>query len=362
VTNEEGNILITERNAAPIYGNNQGCDIWFNWKPNPFPEPGLSGLTGVKGAVIGSNLLDSDGLTMGLYLLAESRGMGKDTPAAKDWVAAQWREIATGPYKNEAFRTLVYLRLLLVAKAPPAERTPGDAELLRAFEGYINVRRVYLAQMGLSMYDAWKAHDDASKQLYARSQLMVAFDYGTVPLDFHGTLGATMAVGATGAGVIGAIAAAQRIAATTEWVELWSRQARAYVWVATRTTTLHGTLGAMRALQILRFVSATANAAMMGASIIAIAGTILQSIAIDQFIAIISARPRLEAALAQAQQPVTLSQVLDQPNGSDQAVYFWAKAMDVASEREDPHLVALAATAHQQAQASGYQLQVASAQ
>jgi hypothetical protein len=212
------------------------------------------------------------------------------------------------------------------------------------------------------MYDAWKAHDDATKQLYARSQLMVAFDYGTVPLDFHSTLGATMALGATGLGAIGAIAAAERIAATAQWVRVWSQKAKAFVWVATKTTTLHGTLGTMRALEILKLVSVTANTAMIGAAVINIAGIILQSIAIDQFIAIVSARPRLEAALAQAQQPVTLNEILDQTNGRDQAVYFWAKAMEVPSENEDPQLVALAVAAHQQAQANGYQLQVASAQ
>jgi hypothetical protein len=185
------------------------------------------------------------------------------------------------------------------------------------------------------------------------------FDYGTVPFDFHSTVGATMAVGATGTGMIGAIVAAERIASSAQWVRMWSETSKGFVWTATRSTTLYGTLGTMRTLDILKFANLTANIAMIGAAVISVVGIILQSIAMDQFIAIVSARPKLEAALAQARQPVTLSQVLSEPNGRDQAVYYWSKAMEVSSEREDAQLVAMAATAHQQAQANGYRLQVA---
>jgi hypothetical protein len=94
--------------------------------------------------------------------------------------------------------------------------------------------------------------------------------------------------------------------------------------------------------------------------VIEVAFAIIQSVAIDQFMAIISARPKLEAALADAQQqPVDLSQMLSQPNGRDQVTYFWSKALEVPAELEDSQLVALAAAAQQQAQAKGYPLQLA---
>ena len=48
VTDEQGNILITERNPSPIYGENQGCDVLFKWKPGYFQEPGMAGLAGMK--------------------------------------------------------------------------------------------------------------------------------------------------------------------------------------------------------------------------------------------------------------------------------------------------------------------------
>jgi hypothetical protein len=332
----------------------------------------MSGLAGLRDFIVESQLLDSTILTKALYFEAESRGMGKATPAARDWVIAQWREIAAGPYKSEAFRTVVYFNLRLAAAVAPAARTPAQAALVKAFEDYINVRRVYLAQLGLAMYDGWKAYDDKAKASVKRSSLAMMFDYGTVPLDFHGTLGATMVLGTTGAGLGGAIAAANGIANQMKWVQntinlpggvtktVWVEEAGSGLFGLFKSGQAVGVKDALQPLNLLKG-TAVANAALAGATIIQAAFAIIQSIAMDQFIAIISARPKLEAALAQARQPLTLAQLLAQPNGSDQAVYFWAKALE-AAEFEDAQLVALAATAQQQAQAQGYQLQVASAQ
>jgi hypothetical protein len=89
VMDEEGNILITERNAAPIYGENKGCNILFKWKPGRFPEPGMVGLAGVPEFIREEGLLNEPLLTARLYLLAEARDLGKGTPQAKDWVAKQ---------------------------------------------------------------------------------------------------------------------------------------------------------------------------------------------------------------------------------------------------------------------------------
>ena len=74
--------------------------------------------------------------------------------------------------------------------------------------------------------------------------------------------------------------------------------------------------------------TAAANAALAGSTIILVAFAIIQSIAIDQFMAIQTARPKLELALLQAQQPIDLAQIFGQPNGSDLALYYWAKAME----------------------------------
>lgn len=102
--------------------------------------------------------------------------------------------------------------------------------------------------------------------------------------------------------------------------------------------------------------TAAANAALAGTTIITVAFAVIQSVAIDQFIAIQTARPKLEVALAQAQQPVNLSQMVSQPNGTDLVLYFWAKAMESDREFEDPQMIRWAATSHQLEQANGYRL------
>ena len=54
-TDEEGNVLITERNIQPItgsaYDNNAGCTILMKWKPASFVEPGMAGIDGFQGAL-----------------------------------------------------------------------------------------------------------------------------------------------------------------------------------------------------------------------------------------------------------------------------------------------------------------------
>lgn len=39
---EEGNVLVTERNTSPIYGNNKGCDILFKGSSAAFLSRGSS--------------------------------------------------------------------------------------------------------------------------------------------------------------------------------------------------------------------------------------------------------------------------------------------------------------------------------
>ncbi|MGH9845767.1 MAG: hypothetical protein ACREEM_44240 [Blastocatellia bacterium] len=381
VTDEEGNILITQRNAAPIYGENKGCDVLFKWKPGYFPEPGMAGLAGMKEFITESKLLESEKVTAGFYFQAKSRGMNPDSPEAKDWVARQWQQIAGSPYRSEAFRGLVYQNLLMATALAPQQRTPAQTRLINAFQDYVKQRRTYLAQMGLAMYDAWKAYDDKAKQSVKRSSLQVAFDYGTVPLDFHGTLSAVTALGAGGVGVAGALTAGfaygQQVGAGTMIVGkvaavetadpvVRAMQAMSRIPINDNTNFVSlmpkmsmGTStrlsDVLRPLNIFKGTAA-ANAALAGATVITVAFAVIQSVAIDQFIAIQTARPKLEAALAQAQQPVNLNQLLSQPNGSDLALYYWAKSMEADFVIEDPQVVAWAAAAYQQAQSTGYQL------
>ena len=385
VMDEEGNILITQRNASPIYGENQGCDVLFKWKPGYFQEPGMAGLAGMKEFIAESKLLDSGKVTAGLYFQAASRGMKIDSPEAKAWVVKQWQQISQAPYQNEAFRTLVFQNLLMVAAIAPERRTLAQTKLLNAFEEHIRQRRIYIAQMGLAMYDAWKAYDDKAKQSVKRSSLQMAFDYGTVPFDFHETLGAAMSLGGVGVGVVGALTAAVQYSnglslvsvsgestaiggdAVSKAANLMMRtimQGDQFIELMKPSEVIN--LGdkaikvkelsdVLRPLNLLKGTT-VANSALAGAAIITVVFAIIQSVAIDQFMAIQTARPKLEAALAGAQQPITVNEILSQPNGSDLLVYHWSKSMDSDFVLDDPQTVALAVAAQQAAQSAGYPL------
>ena len=73
-----------------------------------------------------------------------------------------------------------------------------------------------------------------------------------------------------------------------------------------------------------------------------------------QFMEIKTARPKLEAALAAADQPVDLEAMVNQKNGEDLLLIYWGKAMDVGPETEDPLILAMARAAHASAQANKY--------
>ncbi len=62
----------------------------------------------------------------------------------------------------------------------------------------------------------------------------------------------------------------------------------------------------------------------------------LTSIAIDQFIEITEARPRLQAALANAQQPVSLQALVSSGDGQDPLKWYFTKAVQDAHKSRSP--------------------------
>ena len=159
LADETGNFLITERNANPLYDktSNTGCTIKVKWQPAPFYEPGLAYMQGVKDVIWEQRLFDGTQITGYLYDLAEAKGLGDATPAAKEWVAARWQEIARSPYNNDTMRSYMFALLKAALKKKAEERTAGEKKLIQSFAGYIQQRRTYLAEQALAMYDSWKA-------------------------------------------------------------------------------------------------------------------------------------------------------------------------------------------------------------
>ncbi len=58
---------------------------------------------------------------------------------------------------NTYLRVAVFNRLLEAAQTPAASRSPAQQAAVAAMEKYIHDKRVYVAQVALDMYKAWKA-------------------------------------------------------------------------------------------------------------------------------------------------------------------------------------------------------------
>jgi hypothetical protein len=347
VVDSDGNFLISERNLDPIYGDkNTGCNILLKYKPAKFASPGLSGLNGFKNRILEANLMEPNSVTSFLSDLAEAYGKTADSTEARTWVGGQWEKIAEGPYKNDSFRLLMLGALKNAIDKEAAARTPAETAMIAAMESYITNWRTYMAQQALDMYSAWKQWDDTN-QLHAKSRLVQMFDFGTVPLDFEGLTTALATPSAVGASIGSAIAGAQAVgravaAATNVDNVAQSHEALFYLFKGTKvlsdlakgTTMALGTVG--------------------GATIIAAGFAVISAVATDQFMQILTARSKLEAALAEARKPISLSTLLKQKNGADLLEYYWLMALDSSTEREDPQVVQMAVAANKVAKATGY--------
>ena len=342
---KDGNFIIADRNGNTLINrktDNSGCTIRFKYAPAPFTEPGLSGLIGVKDIIFEKQIMiRPDAITKYLYALAETSGMA--SVEAAQWVAQQWADIAAHPYRNDSIRTMLYAYMM--RKAPdymyptgvkPLSRTAAEAKLVSAFESYAQTKRTYLAQQALDMYDAWKAGNDAWKNSLAQSRLTVMFDYGTVPLDFQGVYGTLLAGGAASVGVIGSLAGAEAIGAGVNWAQA-TAGSDGFLLPPVRNTLFHimgGTNILKAGLQAVGVIS--------GASAIAAAGAILSSVAMEQFMAIVTARPRLLSALEKAKQPIKL----DDFSNSYMAPFFWSLATGTGAEVEDAQVSQMAQAAY----------------
>jgi hypothetical protein len=341
-----GNFLVTDRTADSVTSAH-ACAIRFKWIPPPFVEPGLAQL-GAAAIVAEQKILDPAGFTTELYLLAAANKIPADRTTA--WIAAQWAAIAAQPYQNQAFQTAVYMRLVAAANTAPGTRTTAQAQIVANMEKYIQSKRTFIAQTALDMYDAWKVTSDQEQQSHAPNTGQL-FYYGTVPLDFNGMAAAILtpvgSLGAAGGGLIGALAAASQFGEAANMVVKGGVPANANaIFIQLRA----GKLLANAAEGL-----AEATSIVSGATVIEIAGAVLSSIAIDQFIEIIDARPRLEAALATAQQPISLQTLVSSGDGQDLLKWYYTTAVgDPASQLEDPQVVALAKAANAAAAQTAY--------
>ena len=355
---EDGTILVTDRNLNPVTSDN-GCTIKFKWKSPEFPEPGMAGLIGLKETLLENFVFDNpDILTSSITKGLGDMGHPANAPGTWSQVGHQWDEIADHPYQNQNVKNLAFAFLEIAVQTAPSARTPAQKKLVASMEEYIRLRRTFIAEQTLAMYDAWKADTDKKAERRAQSETEVLFDYGTVPLDFHSAALAGFGLSAAGISTAVGVVTGEKYASETASIateaakavraspkagetaaDLTKRANQAF-FDASRVRTLRQSFAAFRTLATIDQIAIAGPAVL-----IEVAGLILQSIAIDQFIAIQEARPKLVDAVEEAKKPIDLKAFCAEPDGKDQLTYFWAKAMDTKTVPDDPQLVAKAQAA-----------------
>lgn len=367
-TDEEGNILITERNTKPItgdsYNNNGGCSILMKWKPAPFPEPGMGGIDGFRAALDDSlAFTSSDVLTLYFQNIAKGKGYAPGSAQSKQQIAQMWSSVETSPTKSVELSTLMYGYLEIALSTEFARRTPAQKAFIKGFSDYVTRRKTFIAEQALAMYDAWKEAEPRLRATVAQSQLQTLFYYGTVPLDFEAATAAGFGLASAGLGTAAAVAAYNAHWVATLQVANNARAAvqagqnvNTAVQSALRSQSLYSALSSLSNFRLLALGSQIATTA--GPLAIAAAGSVLISIAIDQFVEIVTARQKLSAAVDVAKQQADLDVLIKQADGRDQLAYFWARAIDGTSSM-DSQLQALAVRVAAEARSKNYELPAA---
>jgi hypothetical protein len=373
VVDRDGYFLITDRSTSAVTAGD-ACAIRMKYGPAPFPEPGMAGL-GTVALIQEKQVLDPAGFTRELYRQAAANGIEQPTA----FVGEQWADVAARPSTNTYLRVAVFNRLLEAAQTPAASRSPAQQAAVAAMEKYIHDKRVYVAQVALDMYKAWKAKSDEWNATHAQSPIAQLFDYGTVPLDFLGMATAVLApASATSAMLVagamsaqwtaGALAGAKDIADTAYTAAPLSQVASPLqmasegkavtplmIKVANEVkaaSTAKATTDALRAALSARIVATLAVGA------IEIATTIIAAVAMDQFMSIVTAQSKLEGALSTAKaQRINLSTLISTTGGIDELRWHFAQAVGNAPVLpEASALLTLAQAGNSRAAATGYAL------
>ena len=378
VVDRDGNFLITDRSGSAVTAGD-ACTIRMKYTAAPFTEPGMAGLATV-GLIQEKQILDPTGFSRELYRQAAANGVQQ--PVA--WVGEQWADVASNPSKNTYLRVAVFNRLLEAAQTPAASRSPAQRAAVAAMEKYIHDKRVYVAQVSLDMYKAWKAKSDEWNASHAQSPIAQLFDYGTVPLDFLGMAAAVLApASATSAMLVagalstqwsaGALAgakeaadAAYRAAPIAEVANplqvsvseaLVASEAKAATPVMVELANqVRSASSAKATTDIARAALSARIVASLAVGAIEIATTIIAAVAMDQFMSIITAQSKLEGALSTAKlQTIDLGKLISTTGGIDELRWHFAQAVGNAPVLpEASALLTLAQAGKTAAAASGY--------
>lgn len=356
------------RTASPVNGDKACRNASMLWKSTPFPEPGLFTLDGAADVlyeVVRTNpALVRDALNAAAATVAKQSGVS--VVQARSTLA---KEMVQAPGTSVVAQGLVLTRLIAAA-SEPARASSGERRLIAAFAAHIQAKRTHIARDRLAAYDNWAASDDywrARRNL--TKGLAGTVSYGTVPPSFDklgmvSTIGISTASTSLSMGIevttealkfakaasrlsiIGDLLGATLSLSGAGWSSNTSPElvaisvSRSVAEIAVGQA-LGALLTAMAQVPAAPIVSVTAVASTAGmpAAVLSTTGPALMvaaqammlGIAIDQFVQIQEARPKLVNAVTFGQTAPDLRRMLQTQAGVGEIQTLWSQAMETPS-------------------------------
>ena len=315
----------SKRRADAVWSDKACGGSLVNMQPADYEQPGLFRLDGgeeVALAIINERTT--------IDKLARAIAAEIKQPETKI-VAATWDEIARTPQTSAVLLAAVYAKVDAAA-SNPQKATPAELRLVKSFAGAIQSHRTYIAQTALDAYNVW---DKA--QGYYKSQttatIATAFDLGKPP-DFAKISGEAIAI-AAGINVVPSVGlTAIFFNPTLKNIIFPFRQgARKAATSAAKAVTEKVTEKITLRLAVELTAEAAAKTGMLlalsaGPQIIIGLFVELIQFAAEQALAVAYAKPKLEAALAQAKAPVDVGRMLATDQGSNEVDSQWATSMN----------------------------------
>jgi hypothetical protein len=301
------------------------------WQPAAVQEPGIFGLAGADEAVL--ELVHTP-RTIDTLIKANADAMKIDYAFARK---EAWTGIADNPATSTVLGAALFVRIL--GAIGRDDETPAMKTFLGSFAAYLRARRIQIAKEALAAYDAWKAAVAARKaksQSAAPGQMQTLFDIGTAPPDFEQILRAGVLANVGKSAGVGVLAGMILGDPAVLRIIFPYRKGLSNVAVSAlrqAVSKLGQKLG-MTALKELgkaalktAFKSLAGVGSALGPVIIITVAMMIGSAAWDLVMAQRDARPKLEANLATAEQPLDLLRLLQSEGGPGEIQGYWTLAV-----------------------------------
>jgi hypothetical protein len=350
-----------DRTASHVKADDACKTDTMQWRSAPYREPGLFRLDGAAEVLRAITEQNVPLVRSSLDLVA--RHLSAQTGNPVDQVRAEQKRIFINQQQASLVAHAAVYARLMAAIADPTRASIIEKRLVESFRKHVVAKRTHIASDMLNAYNAWKQSDDYWRGQYNLNRgLAGTMYYGTVPPSFDKLgMATTTGIGATATATSIAIEAsfealqfakaAQRLpilgdllgvalsaagagwtpATSGETIALFAARSAGEIALGQAIGQLLTYAAQIPAWTIVSSGVATsvpmAALSTTGPQIIVAGGMILASIAIDQFIQINEAEPKLRNAVLNAGVDPDLTRMSKTKEGLLQLETYWSYAV-----------------------------------